>query len=241
MIPEKEQIAYDFLLAWQGVPKCDLHWFDEKPIYSNSVPHSTYGEVGVDAQVQKKKSTEVHYSQLTLCNTIYGFLNLKVIKHEPSKSFLWSHHIVVVRSVTLRNTHLLEQTDKGTDRNTFIEQCKEEILPILKESYECRGNKVQYLFIDQASIHNDNGWEEVKGCFKPYAEVHYLPSVAHELLTPLDFSLFRQQQHYYSLLPNSTEKEVRDAVQASSNKITVKHVSDAVREIGYSVNRRAVY
>jgi len=99
---------------------------------------------------------------------------------------------------------------------------------------------VQHLFLDKASIHNDNGWGEVKRCFKPYAKVHYLPSAAHELLSPLDFSLFRQQQHHYSFLHNSTEEEVRKAIQASANKVTLKNVIAAVREIGYGMNRKAV-
>jgi len=54
-------------------------------MYANTVPRGTYAEVGVDAQVQKTKSAETHYSQLTLCNTVYRFLVLEVIKHEKSK------------------------------------------------------------------------------------------------------------------------------------------------------------
>lgn len=212
IIPAKEQIAYEFLVKWQKVPKCDLHWFDEKPMYANTVPRGTYAEVGVDAQVQKTKSAETHYSQLTLCNTVYGFLVLDVIKHDKNK---------------------------GTSRDAFIKQCKEVILPILKEAYECRRNKVQYLFLNKASIHLDNGWDEVSLCFKPYAEVHHLPSAAHELLSPLDFSLFRQQQHYYSFLLNSTEKEVREAIEASERAVSVDNVIAAVRTIGYGQVRQA--
>jgi len=114
------------------------------------------------------------------------------------------------------------------------------ILPILKLAYKGGDNKVQYLFLNKALIHLDNGWDEVSLCFKPYAEVYYLPSAAHELLSPLDFSLFRQQQHHYSFSLNSTEDQVRKAIAASEKEVSVENVKDAVRAIGYGQVHRAV-
>jgi hypothetical protein len=236
----KEQIAYEFLLTWKRIPQKDLHWFDEKPLYSNAVPHGSYGEVGVDAQIQKEKSAKVHYSQLTLCNTIYGFKVLKVIQHPKSKLFFPFLQVNYYQPASSRCLFVVVTTEQGTNRLGFVNQCRQYILPEIIKAWEARkGHKVQHLFLDRASIHNDDEWGVIKEVFKPYANVHYLPSVAHDLLSPLDFALFRQQQSYFSFLPNSTPKEVEEAVKTSGGAITVQNVRRAVHEIGYGVRRSA--
>jgi len=217
-----------------------LHWFDEKPLYSNAVPHGSYGEVGVDAPIQKEKSAEVHYSQLTLCNTIYGFKVLQVIQHPKSKLFfiyLPFNYYQPASSLCLSAVVVAEQ---GTNRLGFVNQCRQYILPEIIKAYKARKKrKVQHLFLDRASIHNDDEWGVIKEVFKPYANVHYLPSVAHDLLSPLDFALFRQQQSHFSFLPNSTPEEVKQAAETSAAAITVQNVRRAVHEIGYGVRRNA--
>jgi len=74
------------LQKFHRISQCDLHWFDEKPLSSS---------VGKDAQIQKDTADEVHYTQLTLCNTVYGFKVLKVIKHEKRKFVFSSSNLLL--------------------------------------------------------------------------------------------------------------------------------------------------
>jgi len=88
-------------------------------------------------------------------------------------------------------------------------------------------------------MHIDNAWNEVKECFRGFAVIHYLPATTNELLSPLNFALFRQQQSHYSFMPNTTEDEVRTAADKSGEAVTLKNVRAAVREIGYGMSRSA--
>lgn len=63
-------------------PLCDYWWFDEKKFYSNATPRRSLGIRGEGNEVEKTQECEVHYSQLSMCNSVAGFLVLKVIKHE---------------------------------------------------------------------------------------------------------------------------------------------------------------
>lgn len=215
---------------------CHLHFFDEKPLCPNAVPGRTLGPRGKEHVIEKEKDNKTHFSQLTLCNSVYGFKILDVLQHKSGVFFFFNS--------TTQQHYLTSSPGEGTKRVDFVEQCKKLILPVLIEarqrSMKAPGNKkpreakLQHLFLDRAKIHVDNKNDSIAEVFRGVAKVHYIPSVAHEILNPLDFSLFaKQQKEYAKVRANSLSRDVPQAARAAAATITTKNVHDALCGIGY--------
>lgn len=84
--PLRERVAAEFLLKsrrWGSIKH--LWFFDEKPLKPNSVPSKAVGTPGVELVIEKSEGNQTHWSQLTLCNSVKGFIILDLIQHPPSK------------------------------------------------------------------------------------------------------------------------------------------------------------
>lgn len=126
-------------------------------------------------------------------------------------------------------------TGSGMDRETFLNNFEEKVAPLLKNAYEQRGRKIQHLFIDTASIHTDERWEQLKASVKPYAQVHYMPASIHHLVSPLDAYLFKDIERLYCNYPNCTPAEVAAATAHAAHSIDVATVVAAIKKVGYYV------
>lgn len=125
------------------------------------------------------------------------------------------------------------------DRETFEKEFLHIVIPILRQAYERRGNKVQHLYLDTASIHYDKRWHTLEAAVKPHTQIHYLPASYHHLISPLDSHLFSKFDKAFRTQQNATAAEVRAAAEYAAGTISQEEVSRAIKAIGFYVSQLA--
>jgi hypothetical protein len=122
---------------------------------------------------------------------------------------------------------------KGLNRKAFLEECADKILPLLTDYQKTRGGKRQILYLDRSNIHMDRKNHQFDALFHDVADVEYLESFPPHHNSPLDHSLFGSFQSLFNTKLNSTEEQVREAVNSTIEKLTPQMVLAAAKDIGY--------